>query len=33
MIAGHYIAVTHALRNLAASLEAIDWPAWRVSRF
>ncbi|NEX16000.1 MAG: hypothetical protein C1943_05020 [Halochromatium sp.] len=33
MIAGQYIAVAHALRNLAASLEAIDWPAWRVSRF
>jgi hypothetical protein len=28
-IAGHYIAVIHALRDLAAALDAIDWSAWR----
>ncbi|WP_200386669.1 FUSC family protein [Thiocapsa imhoffii] len=28
-IAGHYIAVMHALRELAAALDEIDWTAWR----
>lgn len=31
-IAGHYIAVTHALRDLAAALDALDWPAWRAQQ-
>lgn len=32
-IAGHYIAVMHALRDLATSLDGIDWAAWRRNRF
>lgn len=32
-IAGHYLAVIHALRDLAAALDAIDWAAWRQARF
>lgn len=31
-IAGHYIAVMHALRDLAAALDGIDWAAWRRNR-
>lgn len=32
-IAGHYVAVMHALRELAAALDDIDWAAWRAQRF
>lgn len=32
-IAGHYVAVMHALRDLAAALDGIDWAAWRKQRF
>lgn len=32
-IAGHYVAVAHALREVGAALGEIDWPAWRIVRF
>ena len=32
-IAGHYLAVIHALRDLAAALDDIDWAAWRRVHF
>ncbi len=32
-IAGHYLALIHALRDLAAALDDIDWAAWRRARF
>lgn len=33
IIAGHYVAVAHALRTLANALDGIDWAAWRRPRF
>jgi len=32
-IAGHYVGVARALREMAAAVDAIDWAAWRVPRF
>jgi uncharacterized membrane protein YccC len=32
-IAGHYVAVAQALREVAAALSKIDWAAWRMARF
>ena len=32
-VAGHYIGVARALRELAQAIDAIDWGAWRQPRF
>lgn len=32
-IAGHYLALMHALRDLASALNGIDWVAWCRARF